>query len=80
MSEHMRIANTDPPVASQRILHTVCCSVCGRVLSKSFSGTASYVKCEKCKAELYYTVDDNGPSIQITKGPKHPTHSPSIRV
>lgn len=62
----------------QKVLHTVCCTVCSKVLSKSYSGTESYVKCPKCKAELLYKVSDNGPSIQIIKGPKHQKVMPGM--
>ena len=56
---------------TQKFLHTICCNSCGTVLSKSYSGTESYVRCPKCQADLYYTVDDNGPTIRIIKRPKN---------
>ena len=59
------------PIPSQKFLHTICCSSCGTVLSRSYGGTESYVRCPKCQADLYYTVDDNGPTIRIIKQPKH---------
>ena len=55
-----------------RTPYSVHCSICGRILGRSYSGTATYMKCPKCKAEVFYTVNDNGPTVQITKGPKHP--------
>ncbi len=62
----------------QRTFYTVRCTVCRRHLSKSFSGTDSFVSCPKCKSELHYTVSDAGPSIEITKGPKHPTAGTAV--
>lgn len=55
-----------------RTPYRVHCSICGRILGRSYSGTATYTQCPKCKAEVFYTVNDNGPTVQITKGPKHP--------
>ena len=63
---------------SEKFLHTVCCSSCGAVLSKSFNGTKSYVHCPKCQAELYYEVGENGPTIKILKEPKNPPISPAV--
>ena len=56
---------------TQKFLHTICCNSCGTVLSKSYSGTESYVRCPKCQADLYYTVEDDGPTIRMIKKPKN---------
>lgn len=63
---------------TQKFLHTICCNSCGTVLSKSYSGTESYVHCPKCQAELYYTVEDTGPTIRIIKKPKNLPVPPAL--
>lgn len=63
---------------SEDFLQTVCCSSCGAVLSKSFCGTKSYVRCPKCQAELYYEVDKRGATIKILKEPKNPPIIPAV--
>ena len=61
-----------------KFLHTICCSSCGTVLSKSFGGTKSYIRCPKCQAEFYYEVSQNGPTIKMLKEPKNPPTVPQV--
>ena len=63
---------------SEDFLQTVCCSSCGSVLSNSFGGTKSYVRCPKCQAELYYEAGKHGATIKIIKEPKNPPVIPAV--
>ena len=56
----------------------VCCSSCGTMLSRSYKGTRSYTHCPKCGAELFYEVNENGPTVKITKEPKNPPIVPAV--
>jgi len=62
----------------EKFLHTICCSSCGKVLSKSFQGTQTYINCPRCGAELYYEVGENGPTIKMLKEPKNPPVIPQV--
>lgn len=50
----------------------VCCTSCGSLLSRSFTGTRTITHCPKCGAELFYEVSESGPYIKMIKGPKNP--------
>ena len=71
--------STTPP---QKFLHTICCNSCGNILSKSYSGTESFVRCPKCQAELYYTVSIEYQRRQLlrvkTKSGRPESHDPSL--
>jgi len=69
--KRMNESNNNPDDLRMKTPYRVHCSICGRFLGKSYSGTATHMQCPKCKAELFYTVNDNGPMVQVTKGPKH---------
>lgn len=56
---------------TEKFPYYICCSRCGRVLSKSYEGTKAYVHCPKCKAELYYEVGEDVSTIQIVKKSKN---------
>lgn len=78
MNDHLAVKENAPTAKPQKFLHTICCNSCGTVLSKSYSGTESYVRCPKCQADLYYTVDDKGPTIHIIKKPKNLPTPPAL--
>ena len=61
-----------------RELHTVCCCKCGRVLSQSYEGTKTYIRCPKCKTYLFYEVFKDGPSIRVENQKKKLPHTPLI--
>lgn len=63
---------------TEKFLHTICCTSCGYVLSKSFEGTKSYVRCPKCQADFFIEVGKNGPTIILLKEPKNLPNIPPV--
>ena len=61
---------------TDKFLHTICCSSCGRILCKSYEGTQTFIRCPKCKTELFYEVQENGPKITIMKRTEKLPHIP----
>lgn len=62
----------------EKLLHTVCCCKCGKVLSQSYEGTKTYIRCPKCKTDLFYQVFEDGPAIKIVKKGEKIPHIPLV--